>query len=278
MEFHSSQLTLSTLATMIKEESGIFFPDGHLKVLDQRIVTILREKQCSEEQLVIRLQNNHQEFLEFIGHVTTNHTFFFRSLEQFISLENHILPELIIKNKEIKHISIWSAACSTGEEPYTIAMCVKEFLDNRHMSDWTFNIIATDIKEQALDIAKTGKYKFNDLKHIPIQYKHLINIVEDASDISGFSNYIEMTNSLKDKIHFESHNLIKQKIMPSVDIIFCRNVLIYFDIKTQEQVISNLTRVLKPNRYLFISPTESLSSLKTDLKSHILPKCIFYEN
>ncbi|MGL4562581.1 MAG: CheR family methyltransferase [Brevinema sp.] len=278
MIFHSSILTLNTLASMIQKEVGIFFPDAHLKVLDQRVTAILRKKQCSEEELILSLENDRDEFLKFIGYVTTNHTFFFRSLEQFVALDNHILPELLTKNKEIKHISIWSAACSSGEEAYTLAMCVQGFFKTHHLHDWDFNIIATDISEQALESAIRGRYSLNDLKHIPIEYQYLINIIEDATDPSGFSNYIEMPEFLKQKISFETHNLLKPKMMPSVDIIFCRNVLIYFNNETQERVITNLTHVLKKNRYLFISPTESLNHLKTNLQAHMLPKCIFYEN
>ncbi|MGL4394780.1 MAG: CheR family methyltransferase [Brevinema sp.] len=278
MVLKSSQSTLSTLAAMIQQESGIFFPHEHLKVLDQRVASAIKEKNCTEEQLVMRLQNDHQEFLEFIGHVTTNHTFFFRSMDQFVALENVILPELVVKNKATRHISLWSAACSTGEEAYTLAMCVSEFFKRNHLYNWTFNIVASDITEDALKTAKIGRYKYNDLKYIPIQYQYLLDVVENPNDLSGFSNYIEMSDELKNKIHFEFHNLIKPKIMPSVDIVFCRNVLIYFNIKTQEQVISHLTRILKPNRYLFISPTESLSGLDTALTSRVLPRCIFYEN
>lgn len=277
IKFQSNNKTLETLASMIQAESGIFFPENHLKVLDQRIITLLRDKQWTEEELLYRLQNDHHEFLEFIGHVTTNHTFFFRSIEQFLCLEQTIFPELIKLNAETKHISIWSAACSSGEEAYSLALSLQFFLEEHKLSNWSFNIIATDIALEALEKARKGKYSYAELKHIPNQYHHLIKIANDKS-LEKHKQYIEMPEELKTKILFETHNLVKTKTMPSVDLIFCRNVLIYFDIPTQEKVIANLSSVLKPARFLFISPTESLSHLQTTLKARFLPKCIYYEN
>lgn len=272
----SSPFILEILAKMIHEESGIFFPPSHMKVLDQRIQTSLRDKQCSETELLELLQQEAVEFHKFIGYITTNHTSFFRSIDQFHALGSHIIPELIEKNKYSKRILVWSAAASSGEEPYTLALYIQHYFNIHNLSEWSFLILATDIDSESLNIGIKGIYPIISLKNIPPEYHYLIEIQENAAQPED--GIIIMPDNIKKNIKFNEHNLLKELSSYHFDIIFCRNVLIYFNVETQEQVISNLLRSLKKGRYLFVSPSETLTNIQTDLTPILLTKCIFYTN
>ncbi len=113
----TDERTLKDIAALIYRHSGINFPDNHLKVLDQRVQSKIKELDCTEIELYSKILKDENALFEFIGFVTTNHTQFFRSINQFITLEEVVLPELVKKNNHVKHIAVWSCACSTGEEP-----------------------------------------------------------------------------------------------------------------------------------------------------------------
>lgn len=273
--FKTSKKILDEIANLIHKKSGIVFPVNHLRVLDKRIQDYIKQNKHSEEDLLKILTHDPDILAIFVGHVTTNHTHFFRSMEQFETLQTRILPELIEKNASTKVINIWSAGCSSGEEPYTIALCVQEFLEKQLLNDWSFSILATDIDPHSLNIAKSGKFNISSLKHIPKQY-HRFLILPDT--INSEEEFFHFTPDICTHIRFKIHNLIEKPREKLMDIIFCRNVLIYFDHEIQEIVIHHLVNNLAPNRYFYISPSESISELNTNLEVVFLPKSIFYTN
>jgi len=272
----SPNYILDTLANMIHQESGIIFPSSHIKVLDQRIQTSLREKKITEEKLLTLLKTDTIEFHKFIGHITTNHTSFFRSIEQFHTLGSHILPDLIQRNKYSKRLLIWSAAASSGEEPYTLALYIQHYFNIHDIKDWSFMILATDIDSSSLNIGMKGIYPISSLKNIPTEYHYLIEISQRSTELNN--NYIKIPQKIKNYIKFKEHNLLKSINSYQFDLIFCRNVLIYFDLDTQRQVVSNLCNHLKDKRYFFVSPSETLTHLQSNLTPIVLPKCIYYTN
>lgn len=278
-ECQTSSDILKKIATLIYQHSGINFPESHLKVLDQRIQQRLKETSIDEEALYTNLLLNKKILFEFIGFVTTNHTHFFRSIEQFKVLESTIIPELVKKNSHVKHITIWSCACSTGEEPYTLALCLQYYFDKYELNDWNYSIIATDIDQSSLDSAINGVYPYKAMKYIPIEYHSYLDIQTNSLLLDDEkTQYFTVKTELKKKIRFSIHNLLEEPIFRNIDIIFCRNVLIYFDEETQEKVINQLIKSLSIDRYFFISPSESVIGLKVQLKPVILPQTIYYTN
>lgn len=271
---------LNNIALLIYQHSGISFPANHLRVLDQRIQSRIKEKNCTEQEFYGVLLNNKEQLFEFIGYVTTNHTHFFRSIEQFNILGSHILPELIQKNNVIKHFYLWSCACSSGEEPYSLALYIQYYLDVNKLSDWSFSIIATDIDHSSLDFAREGTYNYQALTYIPPEYHTYLDIHHDLHHTPGtpISSYVKIPDAIKKHIRFDNYNLMDPVRRVNMDIIFCRNVLIYFDLTTQEEVVSKLSKALNKDRYFFLSPSESLTGLKTPLSPVITEKTIYYTN
>lgn len=277
---HNYQKVLDQIAFLIHKKSGIFFPPNHMKVLDQRVKSSMKKVSCTDEELLHFLSSDEEKLTAFIGYVTTNHTHFFRSIHQFHSLGSTILPELIEKNQITKHIKIWSTACSSGEEPYSLAIYIQHYFNKNYINDWSFTILATDIDKTSLKIAKDGIYFYRALKNIPKEYHKYIDINPGTVNQNGILEHdrISMTDDLKKHITFSSHNLLEPSTQRDMDIIFCRNVLIYFDVDTQQQVILNLSKALAPNRYFFVSPSETLTGISTNLHIRMLEKSMFYVN
>ncbi|MGL4677507.1 MAG: CheR family methyltransferase [Brevinema sp.] len=283
MSYSTPDDILQNIAGLIHTHSGIDFPKTHIKVLDQRIQKRIQELRCSESDLYSDLLLDKTKLLEFVGFVTTNHTHFFRSIEQFHLLGSTILPELQIKNSHIKHITLWSSACSSGEEPYTLALYLQHYFEVQGLRDWSYSIIATDIDQSSLDTAIEGVYPHKALKYIPTEYHSYIEIHDPSPETAldptlEDDSYIKMKTEIRKNIRFQIHNLMDIPIYKNLDIIFCRNVLIYFNLETQEKVIKQLAGCLSKDRYLFISPAESITDLDVPFSPVFLPKSIYYIN
>ena len=263
------EATLRKVAELIHKKSGIDFPPSHLKVLDQRIQSVIKERNITVSELYSDLLLNSKKLFEFIGIVTTNHTHFFRNIDHFHALGSTIIPALLEANDLTKHISIWSCASSSGEEPYTLLLYLQHYFDIHNLHDWRFSILATDIDQTSLATAERGSYPIAVLSSIPKEYHTYLTIGE---------NTVEIPAKLKKNIRFQLHNLMDTHKNSLIDIIFCRNVLIYFNEATQEKVIEKLVKGLKPNRYFFISSSESISGIKSELTPVILQKVIYYTN
>ena len=136
---------LKIIADLVYNTCGIVFKDSNLAVLSSRLSSKLKEKGKSTVEYVAILQNDQKELLSFIDFVTTNFTSFFRNPKQFETLKEDILPVLIKRNEVTKHLKIWSAACSSGEEPYTLAMVIDEYLRENRLTGWTYQITGSDI-------------------------------------------------------------------------------------------------------------------------------------
>lgn len=185
--------------------------------------------------------------------LTTNETYFFREQEHFDYLGREIL-----KNGKFPHFSLWSAASSTGEEPYSLAMTLAEYLGP---SPWS--MLASDISTRVLKTARTGLYPLDDAKNIPKSYLKKYCLKGNGEYEGSFLVH----KNLRDKIHFSQINL--NKALPAVgkfDVIFLRNVLIYFDMKTKKEVVERITHALKPGGFFFVSHSESLAGITDTLK------------
>jgi chemotaxis protein methyltransferase CheR len=194
------------------------------------------------------------EMPNMVNAVTTNKTDFFRESKHFKYLTDIILPEFYEYEKNRK-FKIWSAACSTGAEPYTMAMLLKEFALNN--AGFRFAILSTDISTEVLNIAKNGIYQYEMAQNIPNAFrkKYLLK----TKDIVKHP-YIRIVPELKQLIKFKQLNLMDEyyPVVTDIDVIFCRNVFIYFDRQTQERVIRRLCSHLRPGGYLFIGHSETM--------------------
>jgi chemotaxis protein methyltransferase CheR len=253
---------------MVYETCGIVFKESNLAVLISRLSSKLKEKKMTQREYFELLKKDKQELSSFIDFVTTNFTSFFRNPKQFEMLLEDILPIYAKRNASTKNIKFWSAGCSSGEEPYTVAMVVEEFFEKNNLKDWTYSITGSDISLESLFIAKAAKFPEKSVEKIEKIY-----LDKYFNSVSGA--YI-VKDSLKKNIRFDYHNLIYDNGIRDVDITFCRNVLIYFDEDIQRRVIANIYLGMKPETHLFIGHSESLIGIFDGFKPQSYPKGIVY--
>ncbi len=198
------------------------------------------------------LRNKSSSDIEtIINKLTTNYTFFMREKQHYDFFRNVVLPDLVEKHKRDKVISIWSAGCSSGEEPYNISIYIKEYLGAKY-KDWDTRVLATDICQQVLDKARQGKYELPDT--IPPDWKTKYFV--PTNDGKTF----EVAPDIKKNVIFQTFNLMDPiKFKLKFDIIFCRNVMIYFDQQTKDALCQRFFDATNPNGYLFIGHSESLN-------------------
>lgn len=249
-----SDVEFDMFRKVIYAESGITFSDTNRSILDSRLKERLREKQLTSAQDYYRLiTSNKEEMKLFLDAVTTNLTRFFRNQPHFDALVHYVIPHILElkKNQFDKKIRIWSAGCSTGEEPYTIAMILKDILP----APYSFEIMASDISLKSLMIGKQGFYPASRITGIPEKYlSRYFTKIEDGYQIC---------DELMKTIRFDYHNLKFAPVTRNLDIVFCRNVLIYFDEPAQLQVINHFWDAMAPHSYLYIGHSESLFGMDT---------------
>lgn len=252
-----TDLQFNEFRDLIYKSSGITFSSTNRSILDSRLKERLREKQITDvEQYHSLITSNQDEFKSFLDSITTNLTRFFRNQPHFDALVNYIIPHVIENKKKTgdTKIHIWSAGCSTGEEPYTIAMILKDKLP----APYTFDIIASDISLKSLMVGRQGFYQTSRVTGIPQDYLDRFFTKTDV----GY----QIKPDVKSTIHFDYHNLAHESGFEDLDIIFCRNVLIYFDEVAQKATIDRFWNAMAKNSYLFIGHSESLFGMETKFK------------
>ncbi len=205
------------------------------------------------------------ELSHLIDAISTNHTFFFRESAHFDFLRKHILPEMGQRRGEdgLREFNVWSAACSSGEEPYSIAILLAQTLGLN--SAWKWRIDATDISNRILERARAGVYREDQVKSMP---PDLVRTYFQKGYGPQEGNY-RVQPSLIEHITFQQCNLLNgdtpyRHLFP---VIFCRNVMIYFDRPTQEELVAKLTRQLVPGGYLIVGQAESLTGIRHTLQT-----------
>lgn len=251
---------------LVYRECGINLHSGKKSLLQARLNKRLRATGITsydDYYSFLVSQQDSQEIVYFLDCISTNLTYFFREQQHFDFL-NQVLPDLISRRiSERNHrIRIWSAGCSTGEEPYSLAMCVMNHIG--HHMNIDIKILATDISTRVLSIAKQGIYSQEKIKNINYEMKQRYFKNRGNSEC-------EVVNELKKLITFSRLNL--QDNYPfkgPFDIVFCRNVMIYFDKKTQEVLVNKIAKYLAHDGYLFVGHSESLMGLNHEL-SYVKP-------
>ncbi|MCI8552781.1 MAG: protein-glutamate O-methyltransferase CheR [Lawsonibacter sp.] len=240
------------LTNFIKSEYGITLQEKR-QLVTSRLSSLLAEDGCSNfSQFVSQLlkERNPQKIEKVLNRLTTNYTFFMRETEHFDFFSKVILPELIRKYQSRKVLSIWSAGCSSGEEPYNLSMYIKDYL-GMQASQWDTRILATDISQKALANAKKGVYELPDTLP-PAWRKKYFRQVE--------GNRYAVSPEIRDNVIFQTFNLMNPiKFRLKFDVIFCRNVMIYFDQPTKDALVRRFYDATNPGGYLMISHSENLS-------------------
>jgi len=272
-----AQLTepeLKLLQALIYQECGMFFDERRTHFLQDRLQRRLRECRLdsfySYYRLLISKEGKH-ELARLLENLTVNETSFFRNKSQLDLFHKHILEELLNrKNAAQDHfLRIWSAGCSTGQEPYTIAMLVADALayyQLRHPraaeavspkpmvpAPWKFGVLASDISYQVLRIAQEATY--SETQMATVDYSYRLRYFDKVGD------RYSVKAAVKSLVHFDFHNLKTEYLPQRNDVIFCRNVMMYFDEPEQKRLIEKFARCLNPRGYLFVGHAESLLGL-----------------
>lgn len=249
------------LKEFLKNRSGIVLSADKLYLVESRLTPVARDLGMSGiDELISALAKTADESLKtrVTDAMTTNESFFFRDQTPFDNLRDHVLPAMIAarKAKGQNRIRIWSAACSSGQEPYTIAMMLLE--NKEKFGDMSFEILATDLSTEIVDKAKDGSYsQFEVQRGLPIQLlvKYFTQ-TETAWQIS---------EDIRKMVRFQTFNLLDSYgVLGKFDIIFCRNVLIYFDQETKGAILSRMADISAPDASLFLGGAESVIGITSD--------------
>ena len=214
------------------------------KQMKRRIDTLIGKNMCSTyDQYVALIRGDKARFEEFVNFLTINVSEFYRNPEQWEILDRETFPNLI--NKFGKNLKIWSAACSTGDEPYSLVMAL-----SRHLPLENIKIFATDIDKQVIAKAKVGLYSAKSIENVPADLKKKF-----FTEIGG--SY-QISDSIKQRVEFKEHNLLKDPYPTGCHLIVCRNVLIYFTEEAKEDIYRKFNDSLVTEGTLFIGSTEQI--------------------
>ena len=266
---------LKLLQTLIYQECGLYFDERRIHFLEDRLQRRLRTCRMDNFYTYYRLLTSSQgqdELSALLEHLTVNETAFFRNLPQLEMFQKQVLVEILHRKREYGDFTlrIWSAGCSTGQEPYTLAMMICDALayyqqGNQALFEssslrplvplpWRLEILASDINYSVLRAAQGGIYGAMQME--PVDYVYRLRYFDK---ISG--DCYAVKTEVKDLVQFDFHNLKTEFLPQRNDVIFCRNVMIYFDEAEQKRLISKLWRCLNPEGYLFVGHAESLLGL-----------------
>jgi len=276
MEF-SEEIRLK-FKDIVNQRCGLYFKDYDLMNLQQAIslrVDALKIDSPAAYYNFLRFSGKkEEEFRELLNLLTVNHTYFFRNESQFKVLKEKILPEIIQRKLNLKQgkplLRIWSAGCSTGEEPYTIAMIIQEVIAD--IAVWDIQIMATDASTKVLDQAAKGIYGSSSMLLMPDDYR---NKYFEVIQINKQEKY-KIHDNLKQMVKFSFLNLIDEQYPWDCDIIFCRNVVIYFENETRIKIMHRMQESLNDQGYILIGHAESLQFLSRQFKMYDWQEAIYY--
>jgi chemotaxis protein methyltransferase CheR len=263
------------LRDFIHAYCGIFFDDGSKFLLERRLSRRLEQNRLrSFEEYYHFLRydrKREEEIVVLIDNLTTNETYFFRESQQLRAFSEEILPELRQARSERKTLRIWSAGCSTGEEPYTIAILLLESGD--WWRDWQIDILGSDINQRVLHTARKGVYKKNALRATSPEMLAKYFVADEKGDY-------RIADRVKELVSFSSVNLLdpfKSSLISNMDVIFCRNVIIYFDREAKKKVMESFYHKLRDGGYLLLGHSESLINISNAFALRTLKHDMVYQ-
>ena len=257
------------LAKYIEGELGIRMPDSKKVMIESRLQKRMRHFKLGSFReyvdFVFSPQGKESELINMIDAVTTNKTDFFREADHFDFLIETIVPETERRfgSGLAKPFSVWSAGCSTGEEPYTIAMVLEEYREKEPR--FSYRIFASDLSTQVLAKAQAGVYDAEKAEVVPLSYKKKY-MLKGKDPQSGL---VRMKPELRARLSFARINFMDEHYQAddSFDVVFCRNVIIYFERKIQELILGRLCSHVRPGGYLVLGHSETLTGMNVPLRS-----------
>lgn len=258
------------LQRYIYQESGIVIDAGKNYLIESRLLPIVKQENLSTLNdlcSLLRATAPLQLKSRVVESMTTNETLFFRDLSVFDALQKEILPKLIEARRNVRRLSIWSAAASSGQEAYSIAMLLKEF----GLEGWKVQIFGTDLNQQILDKAAAGKYLQIEVNR-GLPAKYLVKYFTRA----GLD--WQICDALRSMVKFQRFDLrTSMSSFGPFDLIFCRNVLIYFDVDTKKQILASLRRTLSPGGLLALGAAETTINLDNAYTRVVHGAATFYQ-
>ncbi len=252
-----SVATFKELRDFIYKQTGILFQDNKKYLLESRLQARLRDRNCTsyeEYSKILRFDAwRDKELSALYNLITTNETCFCRDQAQLDAFLSHVVPAVMETNKGTSQLRIWSAACSTGDEPYTLAIMLLEYPP---LAKWSIEILATDISENVLATARKGIYGPYAIRNLPPAQLRKYFTQEEGQYV--------LSPKVKHLVRFANVNLYDRprlKLIRGMDVVFCRNCLIYFDDKARQQIVNDLYDALSPAGYLVIGFSESLHNV-----------------
>lgn len=266
--------TFRQMRDFIYELCGIFIPDTKKYLLENRLYRRLEDRNLKSFEdyfYLLKYGGDPEAIKKLYDSITTNETSFFREPQQLETFMGTVLQKVAENNHKPgkRTLRVWSAACSTGEEPYTLAMML---LETALVKTMAIDIYATDISEAVINSAKRAVYNSYALRNVPELYlgKYFTNSNQSYS----------LSQMVKGMVKFSNLNLLddkKMKLMRDMDVLFCRNVLIYFDDKAKQKVVSLLYDSLRPGGYLLIGTSESLHNVTRAFRPIFMNKTLVYQ-
>ncbi len=259
------------LRKLMAEHTAIVLDAGKEYIAESRLARLVEQEGfTSIRELVHTLRTNAFEGLHrrVVNAMTNNETWFFRDLLPFEALRKAVLPALIAARSGEKRLRIWCAACSTGQEPYSIAMLLGEHFPE--LRNWSVHILATDISTNVLERAQRGHYSQLEINRgLPVQMLARYFLREGLDWV--------IADDLRRRVEFKTFNLAEAwKEFPQCDVIFIRNVLIYFDVETKKQILGRMRRCLRPDSYLFLGGAETTLNLDDNYERVPYESTAFY--
>jgi chemotaxis protein methyltransferase CheR len=253
-----SEDTFRLLRDFIKNHCGLYFDDGSKFLLEKRLarrIEVARLKNFEDYyHLLMYDKKRDDELASVIDILTVNETYFFREASQLKAFSDEVIPEIRERKKDRTRLRIWSAGCSTGEEPYTLAILV---LEKNLIPGWEIEILGSDINQRVLHVARRGIYKKSAFRTTDDYYFRKYFTDE------GGGNY-RVIDPVRGLVNFSFLNLLdpfKVRFVGEMDVIFCRNVIIYFDQESKKKVIDSFYDRLTEEGYLFLGHSESLMNI-----------------
>ncbi|MFO8076255.1 MAG: CheR family methyltransferase [Actinomycetota bacterium] len=259
------------IAALVRDEAAIVIEPSKAYLVESRLSPVARRHgQGSIAEVVTRLRNGDRKLrTEVVEAMTTNETSWYRDVHPFEALHRHIIPELVKRRAQRRQITIWCGAASTGQEPYSVAM----LLADRHpeLANWNLRIIATDISGEVLGKAMAGRYSQMEVNRglpAPILAKHFRR--EGADWV--------LSDRIRNMVEFRMLNLVGSwPVMPPVDVVFLRNVLIYFDLTSKRAILSRVRGVMQEDGYLFLGAPETTLNLDDAFRRVAFDKTSCYQ-
>ena len=252
---------LASIVSLVLDRTGIDLRHGKRELIISRLQKRVRAGGFASYAAYLDAVEDDptgDELALLIDSLTTNHTSFFREPQHFDLVRTRVLPELLAVHR--RPVEVWSAACSSGEECFTLAMTLRDTLP-AELADRS-RILGTDISNKVLRVARQGIYPMERVRGLPIELlrRHF------ERGLGSSAGQVRVQEALRSMVRFEHLNLLEiGDLGARFDFIFCRNVMIYFDLATQTRVVANLERHLAPRGYLFVSHAESLTNVPTQL-------------